>query len=220
LSPSQPQGHSRVAFLPLVRVRLKCPRPKAYSQNPQTIGEHIKKRRLKLGLTQKQAAKALALNPWTVLNWETGQHQPPIRSIPRILAFLGYDPFPPPTSVGEQLLHLRRQHGWSTTKAARQLGVDRATWQDWEHGELILFRSHRLRVAAVLGLDPQALVGEMRARWNGKHRRWDRNHQAEPVREIHTQNGTGTSGTVLPLTVQTEVVSKEKLTESLTTRSH
>ena len=53
------------------------------------------------------------------------------------------------------------------------LGVDPTAWGNWERGELILFREHRTNVAKLLGLDPQALADEMRARWNGKHRRWE-----------------------------------------------
>ena len=64
-------------------------------------------------------------------------------------------------------------HGWSTSEAGRQLGVDRTTWQDWERGELILFRSHRTKVATLLGVDQKELADEMRSRWNGKHRRWE-----------------------------------------------
>lgn len=93
--------------------------------------------------------------------------------MPAILHFLGYDPFPPPTTLGGRLLQARRKHGWSTSEAARQLGVDRTTWQDWERGELILFRKHRINVATPLGLDPKEMADEMRARWNGKHRRWE-----------------------------------------------
>jgi transcriptional regulator with XRE-family HTH domain len=159
--------------LPLVRFRLKCPKPKDYSENPQSLGEHFKNRRLELGLTQKQAAERLAINPSTVLNWETGRWAPPIRSMPAILGFLAYDPFPAPTTVGERLLQARRKHGWSIREAASHLGVDSTTWYDWERGELILFRKHRTTVATLLGLDPQQVVDEMRARWNGKHRRWE-----------------------------------------------
>jgi transcriptional regulator with XRE-family HTH domain len=160
--------------LPLLRFRLKCPRPKAYSENPKTLGEHLKKRRLELELTQKQAAQALGVNHWTVMNWEAGRFHPLIRWLPAILRFLGYDPFPVPTTVGERLLQKRRQHGWSTSEAARQFGVDRTTWEGWERGKLILFRKRCTKVATFLGLDPKELAVEMRTRWNGKHRRWAR----------------------------------------------
>jgi len=159
--------------LPLVHIRLKCRKPQDYSLNPQTLGEHLKKRRITLDLTQRLAAQALGVNAWTVMNWETRRNDPPIRAMPAILRFLGYDPVPPPTTVGERLLHVRRQHGWSTSEAARQVGVDRTTWQDWERGELILFRKHRVKMAKLLGLDQEELNEEMRARWNGKHRRWE-----------------------------------------------
>lgn len=128
---------------------------------------------MELGLTQAKAASRLGVNPWTVLNWETGRHEPPIRSMPAILRYLGYDPFSAPTTVAQRLLQMRRARGWSTGEAARQLGVDRTTWQDWERGELILYHTHRAKVAELLGLDQQALTDEMRARWNGKHRQWE-----------------------------------------------
>jgi transcriptional regulator with XRE-family HTH domain len=158
----------------LVRFRLKCLKPKAYAQDPKTIGDHIKKRRIELGLSQPQAAERLAVSAATVLNWETGLRHPQIRSIPAILSFLGYDPFPAPTTIGERLAQARRQHGWTTDEAAYQLGVDRTAWQAWEHGQIILFRKHRAQVARFLGVDPRELADAMRARWNGKHRRWER----------------------------------------------
>ena len=113
--------------MPLVRFQLKCPKPKAYSENPQTLGEHFKKRRLELGLTQKEAAERLAITPSTVLNWETGRRGPPIRLMPAILGFLGYDPFAAPTTVGERLLHARRKRGWSIREAGSHLSVDATT---------------------------------------------------------------------------------------------
>ena len=169
-SPSHPHGHRCVAFLPFLPVRLKLLKPNGIPNNPQSLGEHIRKRRLQLGLTQRKSAICIGVNPWTVANWEIGRYEPSIRSFPAILAFLGYNPFEPPATVGERLRHVRRQHGWSTGEAAHQLGVDRTTWQDWEHGKLILFRRHRTKVATLLGLDPKETADEMRARWNGKHR--------------------------------------------------
>ena len=109
----------------------------------------------------------------TVLNWEKGKKSPLNTHLGTVITFLGYYPFPEPVSVGDCLLCVRRTHGWTTNEAARQLGVDRTTWQDWERGELILFRKHRAKVAAMLGFNLQELTDEMRVRWNGKHRRWE-----------------------------------------------
>ena len=47
--------------------------------------------------------------------------------MPRILQFLGYDPFPEPSTLGGQLLGARRHLGLSQEEMARKLGVDEAT---------------------------------------------------------------------------------------------
>lgn len=81
--------------MPYVPVRLKAPKPKDLSE-PQTLGEHIKRRQLQQKLTQTQAGKLLVVDTYTVLNWEKGKTEPPIAAMPAVLRFLGYDPFPPP----------------------------------------------------------------------------------------------------------------------------
>jgi transcriptional regulator with XRE-family HTH domain len=161
----------RVAFLPLFRIRLVASRPKPYPEHPRTLGEHIKKRRLELHLTQAQAAKVLMVNPSTVPNWETGQTTPMIPSMPAILAFLGYYPFPTPLTVGERLLRMRWERGWLLREGAEVLGIDPGTWRDWEAGKTVLYRKHRIKVAQLLGLDPQELAEEMRVQWNEVHQR-------------------------------------------------
>jgi DNA-binding XRE family transcriptional regulator len=69
-------------------------KPKETDFEPETLGEHVRKRRLKLRLTQKQAAERLGVNLWTVLNWEKDHTEPPIESMPAIIRFLGYSPLP------------------------------------------------------------------------------------------------------------------------------
>ena len=133
-------------------ITLKALKPKETDFEPQTLGEHVRKRRLELRLTQKQAAERLGVNPWTVLNWEKDHTEPPIESMPAIIRFLGYDPFPEPKGLVEQLLAKRRAMGWSIKEAARQLGVDQGTWEAWEQGGVILYRNHRFLVARLLGL--------------------------------------------------------------------
>jgi DNA-binding XRE family transcriptional regulator len=98
-----------------------------YDFEPKTLGKHVRKRRLKLGLMQKEVAEQLGVNPWTVLNWENGHTEPPISAIPTIIRFLRYDPFPQPQTVAEHLLAKRREMGWSVQEAAQVLGVDPMT---------------------------------------------------------------------------------------------
>ena len=133
------------------------------------MGEHIRKRRLELGLSQRQAVSRLGVNPLTVLNWEKGHTEPPIEAVPAILRFLGYDPFPQPRSLRELLLAKRRAMGWSIKEAARQLGVDPRTWRDWERGKTILYRKHRVLVARLVGLLVGEVDQEMGARWDRSH---------------------------------------------------
>jgi transcriptional regulator with XRE-family HTH domain len=163
--------HSCVAFLPCAGLVLKGLKPKEVALEPQSFGEHIKRRRLELGLSQPQAAESLNVDPITVLNWERGKTKPLIRSLPAIFAFLGYTPVAQSSAVSERLLEFRQQRGWSIRDAAQHLGVDPTTWGDWERGDLILFRKHRSAVALLSGLSERELAGEMGARWSAKHSR-------------------------------------------------
>ena len=122
-------------------------------------------------LTQKEAAGKLRVNPWTILNWEKGHTKPPIASLPAIVRFLGYDPFPPPKTLAQHLLAKRREMGWSIKEAAKAIGVDPTTWGNWERGKTILYRQHRTFVAQLLGISIDALDQEMTARWNQLHER-------------------------------------------------
>ncbi len=144
---------------------LKALKPKETEFEPQTLGEHVRKRRLELGLTQRQAAERLGVSPWTVLNWEKNHTEPPIESIPAIIRFLGYDPFPKQRTIPERLLAKRRAMGWSIKEAAGQLGVDEGTWGAWERGGVILYRDHRFLVARLLDLAEGEVDQETRNTW-------------------------------------------------------
>jgi len=100
------------------------------------LGHHLKKRRLELGLFQKQVARALDISEWTYLGWEHDRKSPVISFWPRIIRFLGYDPNPESTTLGEQITSKRRQLGLSQVRAAKLVGVDVGTFRCWESGEL------------------------------------------------------------------------------------
>lgn len=135
-----------------VPLRLKGTKPRDDDFEPKTLGEHIRKRRLTLKLDQRQAAARLGVTVATVSNWEGGRAYPAIDCIAAVLEFLGYDPFPEPKTISERLLAKRRSMGWSIRQAALELGVDPATWTDWEHGKIVRFRAHWAMIARLLRL--------------------------------------------------------------------
>jgi transcriptional regulator with XRE-family HTH domain len=89
-------------------------------------------RRLELRLSQQQASERLSRSWRTVFNWENGKTKPAVESIPAIIGFLCYDPFPAAASLPERLAAVRRANGWTIKQAAEQLGVDEDTWGRWE----------------------------------------------------------------------------------------
>lgn len=144
---------------------LKALKPKKTDLIPSCLGEHLRKKRLDLGLTQKEAAKHLGVTSFTVTNWERGLRSPSIQYVPAIRQFLGYDPEPSiPRSLAERLAARRRQFGWSQRMAAHQLKVDPSTWSAWENGRLIMSRAHRQLVSKFIGISDEALYTMNRKR--------------------------------------------------------
>jgi transcriptional regulator with XRE-family HTH domain len=102
---------------------------------PRTIGDHIRRRRLALKLMQKDVATRIGVDETSVFNWEANTSQPALRYMPAVIEFLGYDPLPAPTTVGERIVRRRTALGMSQKDAARTLGVDPSTLARWERGE-------------------------------------------------------------------------------------
>src|SRR5262245_42543626 len=112
---------------------LKAPRvPINYPKTLETLGDHIKSRRLALGLFQRQVADELGTDETTLFRWEHNMAQPQIRYFPRILKFLGYDPFPASVALADKLRATRRRLGLTQTAFAEQLEVDPVTLRKWE----------------------------------------------------------------------------------------
>jgi DNA-binding XRE family transcriptional regulator len=60
---------------------------------PVTLGDHLRRRRLELGLHQKDVAKIIGVTTSSVWNWEHGL-EPELRYQPQIITFLGVNPTP------------------------------------------------------------------------------------------------------------------------------
>jgi len=124
-SPRLPPDHPCVAILPIT---LTCPKPSKLPQNPHTWGEHIKKRRLELGLYQAEVAEILVVTESTVTNWEKNKTDPTLQLLPKIIKFVGYDPMPGDTeNLGEKMLRYRKCRGVSQKELAKQMGIDPTT---------------------------------------------------------------------------------------------
>jgi transcriptional regulator with XRE-family HTH domain len=141
--------------LPFCHVILRGQKPLSarYPTDPKTVGEHLLKKRLDRGLLQREVADVLGTTESNVWNWESNRNEPALRFIPRIVGFLGYDPFPMATSFGERLTRHRTLRGLSRVKFAVILGVDPSTVRQWETGRRLPMKRHKAALDAVCGID-------------------------------------------------------------------
>ena len=127
-----------------------------YPENPFTIGEFLRKRRLDLGLRQKAVAKIIGCNQMTVVNWEKGHTQPRINHMAGVTRFLGFNPVPKGETLAQRIANHRRAHGITQQEFAEQLGIDPSTLARWERGEreprgqVAVTLSKRMRTVTVL----------------------------------------------------------------------
>jgi transcriptional regulator with XRE-family HTH domain len=102
----------------------------------RTWGDHIKARRLDLKLTKRQLSFNLNVSDVTIYLWEKNKVRPSLAQIPKIIEFLGQDPFEKETAnLGERIRENRRVRGLSQRELAAQLGIDSTTLGSWERGE-------------------------------------------------------------------------------------
>ncbi len=102
---------------------------------PQTVGDHVRRRRLALKMLQKDVATKIGVTESSVFNWEANTATPELRCMPAIIRFLGYNPLPEGSSLGARLVRQRTMLGLSQKAAAGRLGVDPGTLARWERGE-------------------------------------------------------------------------------------
>ena len=121
-----------------------------YVENPLTIGEKIRNRRLELRLLQKDVALTLAITDETLTNWENNYHNPEIHHCPGIIAFLGYYPFPETDDFADQIKKYRYLNGLSQKQMGKKVGVDGSTISDWENCETMPKGAYLRRLQKIL----------------------------------------------------------------------
>jgi DNA-binding transcriptional regulator YiaG len=125
-----------IPALPFCHAELRAQKPQSehYPREIKRLGDHIRARRLDLKLLQRQVAEQIGVNGATITNWERNASTPVTRYIPAIIRFLGYDPAPPPTSLPDRLVAVRRKLGLTQREMAERVGVDPCSLRDWESG--------------------------------------------------------------------------------------
>lgn len=100
------------------------------------VGLHIRKRRTELKLRQVDAAKIIGVCSDALRYWENNLSEPQIQHAPKIIQFLGYNPYVlEPETLGGKVKNYRLLHGLSHRKMGGVVGVDGATISTWETGK-------------------------------------------------------------------------------------
>ena len=107
-----------------------------YPREIITLGGHIRKKRLDLGLRQCDLVEVIGAEVHSIANWELGKTSPSFpRYYARIIEWLGYIPFPEPANIGERLWQIRMIRGITLQDASKEIGVDWTTYGRWEQNE-------------------------------------------------------------------------------------
>ena len=124
------------ASLPFHHLTISASHPQkpGYPKTLVTIGDHIRKRRLDLGLFQRQAGAQIGVDEGTLWGWEKRGTKPELRHLPGIIRFLCYNPLPEPENFPARLVWARSSRGMDRVASARLIGVDPSTLARWETG--------------------------------------------------------------------------------------
>lgn len=120
--------------MPGVTARLRAQKPEIAREDAETLGAQLRQRRREFGHRRIDAARLIGVDPKSLTWWERDEREPLDRSWPALIAYLGRVPWPPPTSLSEQLLAERRRRGLAIFEAAAAAGVDETTFRWWESG--------------------------------------------------------------------------------------
>jgi transcriptional regulator with XRE-family HTH domain len=151
-------------MLPFCERRLRLPRTDVapvwtrswpIAKEPTTLGQHLKKKRFMAGLRQAQIARQLRVSCRTLSLWECDRIYPAWVFQPRLIAYLGYDPFTEtgrpdaksnetngiaflsqdtPLSTGQMIRNFRLKSRKTRIQLAAEWGISPKTLWGWEAG--------------------------------------------------------------------------------------
>ena len=111
--------------LPICNIQLKAKKPnrKPYPKELNTYGDHIRKKRLDLNLSQPQVAKIINVTTDTITNWELNRNTPDLGYISKIISFLEYTP----EIEKNPIIAYRINNGLTQKELAKILQIDTTT---------------------------------------------------------------------------------------------
>lgn len=142
------------------------------SKEPTTIGQHLRRKRVQLKLHQAQVAKRLEVSTRTLSLWECDQIYPTWEYQPRIISFLGSNPFINPAlgdskgnetydvaslvskdtaSILARIEKVRVQMKKSRSQFSEELGISAKTIWGWKTGKRSPSHLLRKRIEKFLG---------------------------------------------------------------------
>jgi DNA-binding XRE family transcriptional regulator len=145
------------------------------AKEPTTLGQHLKKKRFLAGVRQSEAALQLGVSDRTLSLWETDRIYPAWTFQPRIIAYLGHDPFTnpalgmpkgnetqsiailapeAPATIGQKILQQRLKMRKNRKECAKDLGVSVKTLWGWETNRCQPSREGHQKLAKFLGVEP------------------------------------------------------------------
>jgi transcriptional regulator with XRE-family HTH domain len=148
-----------VPFCRETPLTVKALKERDYSETPQTLSEHLKKRRRELCLLQREVATQMGISRDTYVNWEKGNTKPVAAQYRPVVTFLGYDPNLEPRTLTERLAAKQRRLGASLAQIARHLGWDPGSLRRYLNGTWRISPIRRDALEAFLKAEDTALAG-------------------------------------------------------------
>jgi transcriptional regulator with XRE-family HTH domain len=130
-------------------------KPRGYPKKLNTIGDHIKAKRLDKGLYQKELAKMLGIGTDTLINWELGRNKPPSYQFKQISDFLGYCFYNhPATTLPLKLKYIRCYlFGMKSIAFAKHTGFDPSSIHNWENEKHIPLVRSMQKLSKICGFE-------------------------------------------------------------------
>jgi transcriptional regulator with XRE-family HTH domain len=123
------------------------------AKEPTSLGEHLKRKRFLAGIRQSEAALKLGVSDRSLSLWETDRVYPAWSFQPRLITYLGYDPFTnlplgkpkgnetsciailspdAPVTAGQKIKNRRFKLKKTRKQLASEFGVSVKTLWSWE----------------------------------------------------------------------------------------